>query len=152
MPKRDGLIAVVLGLITVGYTWGLLSAIEVLPVPLAVLVFYLFPIFTTFIVAAMGWEKLHRINVIAAFVAFAGLALALGVSGKGLNLTGGRAGGHVGAGTGYRFGCKQPGDPCRRPATGHVLHGGDRRRDLRSDHPAVRRVPAAHHTNGVVGV
>jgi drug/metabolite transporter (DMT)-like permease len=88
MPKRDGLIAAVLGLITVGYTWGLLSAIEVLPVPLAVLVFYLFPIFTTFIVAAMGWEKLHRINVIAAFVAFAGLALALGVSGKGLNLTG----------------------------------------------------------------
>lgn len=88
MPKRDGLIAAALGLITVGYTWGLLSAIEVLPVPLAVLVFYLFPIFTTFIVAAMGWEKLHRINVIAAFVAFAGLALALGVSGRGLNLTG----------------------------------------------------------------
>ena len=88
MPKRDGLIAAVLGLITVGYTWGLLSAIEVLPVPLAVLVFYLFPIFTTFIVAAMGCEKLHRINVIVAFVAFAGLALALGVSGKGLNLTG----------------------------------------------------------------
>lgn len=88
MPKRDGLIAAVLGLITVAYTWGLLSAIEVLPVPLAVLVFYLFPIFTTFIVAAMGWEKLHRINVVAAFVAFAGLALALGVSGEGLNLMG----------------------------------------------------------------
>lgn len=88
MPKRDGLIAAVLGLVTVAYTWGLLSAIEVLPVPLAVLVFYLFPIFTTFIVAAMGWEKLHRINVIAAFVAFAGLALALGVSGKGLDLVG----------------------------------------------------------------
>lgn len=88
MPTRDGIIAAILGIITVGYTWALLSAIELLPVPLAVLVFYLFPVFTTFIVAAMGWERLHRINIIAAFVAFAGLVLALGVSGQGLNLLG----------------------------------------------------------------
>jgi drug/metabolite transporter (DMT)-like permease len=88
MPSRDGWVAVILGLVTVGYTWALLTAIELLPVPLAVLVFYLFPVFTTFIVAAMGWERLHRINIIVALVAFAGLALALGVSEQGLNLLG----------------------------------------------------------------
>jgi len=88
MPTRDGLVAVILGIVTVGYTWALLTAIERLPVPLAVLVFYLFPVFTTFIVAAMGWERLHRINIIAALVAFAGLALALGVSEQGLDLLG----------------------------------------------------------------
>lgn len=88
MPLRDGWIAIVLGLVTVAYTWALLTAIELLPVPLAVLVFYLFPVFTTFIVAAMGWERLHRINVIAALIAFAGLALALGVSDQGLNFLG----------------------------------------------------------------
>ncbi len=88
MPSRDGIIAAVLGVITVGYTWALLSAIELLPVPLAVLVFYLFPVFTTFIVAVLGWERLLRINIIAAFVAFAGLALALGINGQGLNLLG----------------------------------------------------------------
>ena len=88
LPARDGLVAAGLGWVTVLYTWSLLSAIEILPVPLAILVFYLFPVFTTFIVAMMGWERLKRINIIAAFVAFAGLALALGVSGGGLNLLG----------------------------------------------------------------
>lgn len=88
LPRRDGLIAIALGLVTVVYTWALLSAIEILPVPLVVLVFYLFPVFTTFIVAAMGWEPLSRINLIAALVAFAGLALALGVSSHSINPVG----------------------------------------------------------------
>ncbi|MBT5571327.1 MAG: EamA family transporter [Alphaproteobacteria bacterium] len=85
LPRRDGLIAIALGLVTVVYTWALLSAIEILPVPLVVLVFYLFPVFTTFIVAAMGWERMSRINMVAAIVAFAGLGLALGVSSQSIN-------------------------------------------------------------------
>ena len=88
MPKRDALTAIVLGLVTVVYTWFLLSSIELLPVPLAVLIFYLFPLFTTFIVSALGWEKLYRVNIIAAIVAFAGLTLVLGVSGEGLRMQG----------------------------------------------------------------
>lgn len=88
LPARDALVCVALGLVTVAYTWVLLSSIELLPVPLAVLIFYLFPLFTTFIVSALGWEKLPRVNIIAAIVAFAGLALALGISGKGLHLLG----------------------------------------------------------------
>ena len=88
LPRRDGLISVALGLVTFAYTWALLSAIEILAVPLVVLVFYTFPLMTTFIVAAMGWERLHKINIAAAFVAFGGLALALGSEAGGLNAMG----------------------------------------------------------------
>ncbi|MBO6784314.1 MAG: DMT family transporter [Alphaproteobacteria bacterium] len=88
LPTRDGLISIVLGLVTVGYTWALLSAIEILAVPLVVLIFYLFPLITSFIVAAMGWEQLRKINIVAAFVAFGGLALALGTQAGGLNILG----------------------------------------------------------------
>lgn len=88
LPKRDGLISIALGLVTVVYTWALLSAIEVLAVPLVVLVFYTFPLMTTFIVAAMGWERLRAINIVAAFVAFGGLVLALGTQAGGLNVMG----------------------------------------------------------------
>lgn len=85
LPGRDGLVAIILGLVTTAYTWCLLTAVSLLPVSLAVLVFYLFPVFTAFIVAAMGWERLKRITVIAAIIAFAGLTLALGIGGKGLD-------------------------------------------------------------------
>ncbi len=88
LPARDGMISIILGLVTVGYTWALLTAIEILAVPLVVLVFYLFPLITTFIVAAMGWERLRMINIIAAFVAFGGLVLALGTQAGGLNMLG----------------------------------------------------------------
>lgn len=88
LPKRDGLIAAALGVVTALYTLALLSAIELMPVPLAVLLFYLFPVFTTFILAAMGWEKMHRISIFAAIVAFAGLTLTLGIGAGELNLWG----------------------------------------------------------------
>ena len=88
LPRRDGIIAAALGVVTVVYTWALLTAIDILPVPLAVLTFYLFPVFTSFILAGLGWERMRPIAFGAAIVAFAGLALALGVSGEGLNLLG----------------------------------------------------------------
>ncbi len=79
MPRRDGGVALLLGIVTALYTIALLKAIDLVPVPIAILVFYLFPIFTSFIVAAFGWAPLHRSTIVAAFVAFAGLALTLGV-------------------------------------------------------------------------
>ena len=88
LPRRDGIAAAALGVVTVVYTWALLTAIDILPVPLAVLIFYLFPVFTSFILAGLGWERMRPIAVGAAVIAFAGLALALGVSGQGLNLVG----------------------------------------------------------------
>ena len=88
LPRRDAIAAVGLGLITAGFSFAILNSIEMLGVSLAVLIFFLFPLFTSLIVAVMGWEKLTKTTVIAAFVAFAGLALTLGVNGESLAVLG----------------------------------------------------------------
>ena len=54
---RDGWLAALLGAVTAVYTWALLSAIASIPLALAILVFYLFPLVATVILAACGWEK-----------------------------------------------------------------------------------------------
>ena len=88
LPKRDAIAATVLGLITAGFSFSILNAIEILGVSLAVLIFFLFPLFTSLIVAVMGWEKLTATTVVAALVAFAGLALIFGVNGESLAILG----------------------------------------------------------------
>jgi drug/metabolite transporter (DMT)-like permease len=77
LPKRDGLIAVALGAVTAAYSWALLSAIGAIPLALAILIFYLFPLVATVILGLFGWEKLGWKTIAAIIVAFAGLALAL---------------------------------------------------------------------------
>ena len=79
LPKRDAYAAIGLGLITAAYSFAILSSIALLSVSLAVLIFFLFPLFTALIVAVMGWEKLTAATIAAAIVAFGGLALTLGV-------------------------------------------------------------------------
>jgi DME family drug/metabolite transporter len=88
LPRRDAYVAIALGLITAVYSFAVLKAIEILPVSLAVLIFFMFPLFTSLIVAVMGWEKLTGTTVAAALIAFAGLALALGVDSAGLAISG----------------------------------------------------------------
>ncbi|MBT4906252.1 MAG: DMT family transporter [Rhodospirillaceae bacterium] len=85
LPRREGLIACGLGFVTAIYSWSVLAAIEVLPVSLAVLIFYLFPLITSFLVVVMGWERLRMTTIVSAIVAFAGLTLALGVNADALN-------------------------------------------------------------------
>ena len=53
----DGWIAAALGAVTAAYTWALLSAIGALPVALAILVFYLFPLVTAIVLAICGWKS-----------------------------------------------------------------------------------------------
>lgn len=88
LPARDGWIAAALGAITGLYNWALLSAIDAIPLALAILVFYLFPLVTTFILAAFGWEKLGWRTIAAVVLAFAGLALALDPRGGDLAVVG----------------------------------------------------------------
>ena len=88
LPKRDAYTAIALGLVTVIYTFMILSAIDILSVSLAVLIFFMFPLFTSLIVALMGWEKLSITTIVAAIVAFGGLALTLGVETGGLSILG----------------------------------------------------------------
>lgn len=79
LPARAGIGALILGVVTSAYTLALLSSLSVLPVGIAILVFYLFPIITAFIVSIFRWAPLSRWTIIGAFIGFCGLALALGV-------------------------------------------------------------------------
>ena len=88
LSKRSGWIAVALGIVTAIYTWALLSAIGMIPLALAVLVFYLFPLIATVILGICGWEKLGWRKIAAIVLAFVGLTLALDVTGGNLNIIG----------------------------------------------------------------
>jgi drug/metabolite transporter (DMT)-like permease len=77
LPLRDWLVAVALGVVTAVYSWALLSAIGAIPLALAILVFYLFPLVATVTLAVCGFEKLRWQTIAAIVLAFAGLALAL---------------------------------------------------------------------------
>ncbi|MDA0239850.1 MAG: DMT family transporter [Proteobacteria bacterium] len=79
LPARAGIGALILGVVTSAYTLALLSSLSVLPVGIAILVFYLFPIITAFIVSIFRWAPLSRWTIIGALIGFCGLALALGV-------------------------------------------------------------------------
>lgn len=77
LPRHEGLIAIALGVVTAIYSWALLHAFGSIPLALAVLIFYLFPLLAAVILAAAGWERLGGITIGAILVAFAGLAFAL---------------------------------------------------------------------------
>jgi drug/metabolite transporter (DMT)-like permease len=79
LPKRAGLVTLALGFMTVIYTMALLTAIEILPLAIAILIFYLFPIFTGLMLAMLGWRKLTLTMALSTFIAFVGIGLALGV-------------------------------------------------------------------------
>jgi drug/metabolite transporter (DMT)-like permease len=59
----------------------LLIAFKFIPVSLAVLVIYMFPLFVAFMAAAIGQERLRPGTVIAAATAFAGVAMVLEIGG-----------------------------------------------------------------------
>jgi probable blue pigment (indigoidine) exporter len=87
LPGWDGCVAALLGAVTAVYSWALLSAIGAIPLALAILVFYLFPLVAAVILAVCGWEKFRWQTTAAIVLAFAGLALALDPRGS-LNFKG----------------------------------------------------------------
>ena len=78
LPNRIAVIPFILGLITVIYTMALLHAIEVLPLAIAILIFYLFPLFTGLMLAVFRWQKLSLSMIMSGLIAFLGITLALG--------------------------------------------------------------------------
>ena len=88
LPKRDAFAATALGVLTALYTWALLRSFSSIPFALAILIFYLFPLMATVIVAGFGWEKFAWKTAAAIVLALAGLALALDVRGGNLNIEG----------------------------------------------------------------
>lgn len=88
MPLRRRLAAFGIGAVLALYSYGLLAAIEFIPVALAVLTFYTFPLLTSAWTWLSGREKPTVLSVAALIVAFLGLALALDIRGGDLNPAG----------------------------------------------------------------
>ena len=70
------------------HRWALLSAIGAIPLAIAILVFYLFPLVATVILAVCGWEKFGWQTITAIVLALLGLALALDPPGGNVNFEG----------------------------------------------------------------
>jgi DME family drug/metabolite transporter len=92
LGRRAAMIAAILGIVSVVYTFALLMAIDLLPVTIAILIFYLFPILTAFILAAIGSGRLTAKMLVNTCVVFFGLSLALAVQFAELNVMGMLAG------------------------------------------------------------
>jgi drug/metabolite transporter (DMT)-like permease len=88
LPGRLRLVCLGLGFIVAGYSFGLLGAIAHIPVALAVLTFYLYPLFVGIGAWLTGQERMTWPTAAQLLVAFAGLGLALDVGGGQLNLRG----------------------------------------------------------------
>ncbi len=88
MPMRRRIAALGIGVLATVYSYGLLSAIQYIPVALAVLIFYTFPLMTSLYTWISGREKPSIAALVALITAFAGLILALDVRGGHLNVEG----------------------------------------------------------------
>lgn len=88
LPRRALIASIGLGVLLVFYNFSFISSFEYIPIALAVLVFYLFPLLVVVAAWALGREAPSWRAGIAMVVAFAGLALALDIRGASVNLTG----------------------------------------------------------------
>jgi drug/metabolite transporter (DMT)-like permease len=88
LPRRDTLLAVLLGFVTALYTWAFLRSFNALPFALAVLTFYVFPLIAAVAVAVLGWERFAWRTGGAIVLALLGLALALDIRGGNLDAAG----------------------------------------------------------------
>ena len=79
MSRRDRLIAIQIGFLLSLTTYLLNSAIAEIPVPLAVLIFYLWPALTTCASWALGKERFRWRLLFGLLLAFAGIGLSLNV-------------------------------------------------------------------------
>jgi drug/metabolite transporter (DMT)-like permease len=88
LPKRQAIVAVLLGAVTALYNWALLRSFNSIPFALAVLIIYFYPLIAAVIVATFGWERFAWKTGAAILLAIIGLALALNVRGSNLNVSG----------------------------------------------------------------
>jgi len=88
VPRRSLPVLVMTGLAFALQSLCYLQAIHYIPVSLAVLLFYLFPIMVILIAWALGQERMTPVRITGAVVAFGGLALALNVQGDGIHWLG----------------------------------------------------------------
>ena len=85
MPFRRRLAACGIGVILATYSYGVLAAIQYIPVALAILIFYTFPLLTAAYTWVSGCERPTVLSVGALLVAFLGLGLALDIGSGQMN-------------------------------------------------------------------
>lgn len=85
LPRRDRNIALALGVLLGAQSYALYQAIELIPVALAILTFYLYPLMIGIGVHFTGREPITKALAAGLVGAFIGLALALDVTGDGLH-------------------------------------------------------------------
>jgi drug/metabolite transporter (DMT)-like permease len=88
LAPRERNASLLIGLLWAVQMIGLLLAIGFMPVGLAVLTYYIYPLILALIAAALGRDRLSVWRIVAMVVAFAGLALALDVPGGSLDWRG----------------------------------------------------------------
>ena len=88
LPLRQRLAAFAIGFVLALYSFAMMSSIKFIPVALAVLIFYTYPLLTTLYLWLSGRERPTWVSGAALVFAFAGLVLALDIGGGSLNLRG----------------------------------------------------------------
>jgi probable blue pigment (indigoidine) exporter len=88
MTPRERWVSLGFGVLFAGNVYLLFLAIEVMPVPIAILTYFVYPLLTGLIAAATKLDTLTWRGALAALAAFAGLALMLGAHPGGIALVG----------------------------------------------------------------
>ena len=86
--SRQRWIALGVGVLFAGIVFGLFKAIQLVDVPIAILTYFIYPLFTGIIGALIGIDKLGWRGATAAVVAFLGLALIVGAHPGGIAVAG----------------------------------------------------------------
>jgi len=88
MPMRRRMAAFAIGGLLAVYSYGTLASIQYIPVALAILILYTFPLLTSIYAWVSGQDRPTFLSVGALLVAFFGLVLALDIQGAALDLRG----------------------------------------------------------------
>ena len=87
-PPRQRRIALAIGVLFAAVMLGLLASVSLLPVSVAILAYFVYPLLTGLVGSLLGIERLGWRALLTALVAFGGLALMLGVNLSNLSLLG----------------------------------------------------------------
>jgi drug/metabolite transporter (DMT)-like permease len=85
---RARVTALILGVLFAAIVYGLFKAIDLITVPIGVLTYFIYPLLTGIVGAIFGIERLGWVGMLAALVAFVGLALTIGAYPHQLSLLG----------------------------------------------------------------
>ncbi len=80
ISRRQTVIALFVGLLFGVNVLSIFNALHYLPVPVAILAYFIYPLMTGLVGAALGLERVNILSILAALAAFAGLALMIGAS------------------------------------------------------------------------